>query len=965
MTGFNEAIKKLNKEQLEAVQSIEGPVMVLAGPGTGKTQILALRIAEILNKTHVGPRNILALTFSDTGVTAMRQRLVEFIGPTAHQVEIATFHSFSNDIIATYGFAFEEFRLTNSIDTLEQYRIIEQIILSSNELKIFSKIRGENYYVKPVVNTINDAKREAVSPDQIKDFAKNMENNSNKKVDIEKFERRQKVLLDLALVFSEYNKYLQSHHLYDYGDMLLRAIELIKTNIEVKQFIQERFQYLLVDEYQDTNNAQNILIELIADFFDKPNLFVVGDDKQAIYRFQGASVENMAYFVHKYPELKIINLITNYRSNNKILQTADKSISNNALQVSKIIDSKSAKLVAINQSNETPELFILNNYDEELLKIYKIITEQKVDLNKVAILCRTNQEAKNIALTLNKLGVATQQNSQLNILNERPIQALMQIFNAVINPHDNVSMLSALRIISASDTLEVIKIADASRKNNTKIIDTALLNPKLKETALQILDYHQQSSVLNLVDLVEKIIYEGELMALLHPKAPTLQQLEVVTAFITKLKEFAFRNPNLYLKDFVSYVSSYKNYDIEFEVQLSTHRSNGVFVNTVHQAKGMEFEAVIIPSVNSKNWATKKRASSVELPSELVIKQTSPSDDLEDLRRTFYVALTRAKNKLLLTCSKTDSNNKEILPSQLVEEIINTLKVTEVQHSEEEIKNFLTLTTKQLPSDFLSQEIKDYISEKLTDFPFSFTSYWDYLNCPRTFLLQHIFNFPQPFSPTLAYGSAVHKALEQFSRLSKTHHPTKEDLLKFFIEALLIEMPFADQKYIDSGKHLLAKYHQEVLIELPPAIEVEYNFKKHIVTLGQFWLSGKVDAIELIDSKARTVKLIDYKTGSSSRSKNDILGLTQSSDGKYYAQLKFYALLAARDKNFPYKVSQYEIRFVDDKHEFKRVSFEISKEEIDRFAAELEQTLTEIVTATEFPQKDENSSIANLFPILN
>jgi len=332
---FERELVKLNKAQRQAVETIEGPVMVVAGPGTGKTQVVAMRIANILRQTQLGARNILALTFTEAGVTALRTRLEKLIGADAYQVTIATFHGFANQIITTFPYVFGFTTEATSVTELERLQIIDQI-LSSQTFTALRPLRSPTFHVPAIAQAIRVCKQEAVEPETLIELARAQFQPSSAKITDAKQKLAQRDLainLELAEVYRQYQAALVARHLYDYEDMVLFAISAIKNNPEIRAYYQERYHYLLVDEYQDTNNSQNALVESLADFFDNPNVFVVGDDKQAIYRFQGASVANMLHFTKKYPQMKIISLEENYRSLPEILTTAQDLISRNSHQL--------------------------------------------------------------------------------------------------------------------------------------------------------------------------------------------------------------------------------------------------------------------------------------------------------------------------------------------------------------------------------------------------------------------------------------------------------------------------------------------------------------------------------------------------------------------------------------------------------------------------------------------------------
>jgi DNA helicase-2/ATP-dependent DNA helicase PcrA len=326
------------------VDTIEGPVMVIAGPGTGKTQILALRIARILMETDAAPENILCLTFTDAGTVAMRKRLVRFIGSEAYKVNIHTFHSFSNKVIQEQARQLRKADL-EALSDLERIQFMKELIDGFSNDNPLKRMKGEVYYdLRGLSSLFSNMKREAWEPDHLVQHIdhyisdtipekfthkRNPENGLTQtgRNEVKRFERSRAAVE----AFKTYQRIMESNNRYDFDDMINWVIKLFKTNNEVLLTYQESLQYILVDEYQDTSGSQNMIVELLCSFWeDNPNLFVVGDDDQSIYRFQGANIENMMAIRERLEKnLTTVVLTDNYRSVQPILDAASSLISNN------------------------------------------------------------------------------------------------------------------------------------------------------------------------------------------------------------------------------------------------------------------------------------------------------------------------------------------------------------------------------------------------------------------------------------------------------------------------------------------------------------------------------------------------------------------------------------------------------------------------------------------------------------
>jgi len=340
---FQKKYSQLNSEQKKAVDAIEGPVTVVAGPGTGKTTLLTLRIANILKQTDISPDNILALTFTNAGVHAMRKKLVELIGDRAYQIGLYTFHSFAEHIIKEYEFYFPEFEHARVITDLEKLQTIESIIAKGNFEHITSKF-DQFYAIRSISKAIDTLKQEGISPQMLPEkiglwkkelyeddglyYKRKYGNNAAgdiKTSEETKLLKKVARVHEIVEVYGLYQKHLQENHLYDFSDMILSAIQGLENSEDFQFDIAEQYQYILVDEHQDTNEGQNKIVELLTSaphLENRPNIFTVGDEKQSIYRFQGASKEAFERFQTMYKDVLTVALQTNYRSNQEILDAS-------------------------------------------------------------------------------------------------------------------------------------------------------------------------------------------------------------------------------------------------------------------------------------------------------------------------------------------------------------------------------------------------------------------------------------------------------------------------------------------------------------------------------------------------------------------------------------------------------------------------------------------------------------------
>src|SRR5882672_2052655 len=415
---FNTLYNSLNDQQKKAVDTIDGPVMVVAGPGTGKTQILSARIGKILIDTDTKPENILCLTYTDAGAMAMRRRLISFIGPDAYKVNISTFHAFCNDIIQENLFLFEKTAL-DAVSELERIALLKELIDKFPKDHALKRYRGDVYFeTNNLKSLFSTMKREGWTPafvsGKIDDYLQDIETRDefiykrasgkfkagDKKLDkINDEKERMEKLRAAVNEFDHFQQIMRNRNRYDFDDMINWVISSFEENESLLRRYQEKFLYILVDEFQDTSGTQNRLVQLLINYWDKPNVFVVGDDNQSIYRFQGANVANMLDFKNNYQkDLLTVVLTHNYRSTQPILDISKTLISRNNERLIKKIDGLSKELVAantlINQLNHLPVIREYETQRQEMtditLQVERLIS-QGVAPGRIGVIYKENK----------------------------------------------------------------------------------------------------------------------------------------------------------------------------------------------------------------------------------------------------------------------------------------------------------------------------------------------------------------------------------------------------------------------------------------------------------------------------------------------------------------------------------------------------------------------------------------------
>lgn len=961
-SSFQKHYSLLNPEQKKAVDTIDGPVMIIAGPGTGKTQILTLRIANILQKTDISPQNILALTFTESGSKAMRERLSEIIGTTAYYVNINTFHAFCNEIIKEFP---EKFLLSEKFDALsdlERIQIFRQII-DENSFSLIKPLHSKYYYVPKLITKIQELKREAILPE---DFQKIIISEEKKLKQMEKinpktnkpysayisFEKNITKHKDLLLVYQEYQKKLLSLGRYDYEDMINVVLNRLVTDEDFRLTLQERYHYVLVDEYQDTNTSQNKLVKTLADYWDNPNVFVVGDDEQSIYRFQGASLENILFFRNLYPECEVIALKSNYRSTQILLDGSRSIIENNQVKIDNVFSDVIKKLFSVNKAKGHPiQIYKFNHGDVENYFLGKEISSliaKGTNPSEIAILVRNNYDVKDIIPALDFFKVPYYIEGGEDILENGDINRLINLIKVVENPMDDILLFTVLNYeFLKLDTLDIVKSANlASKKglglftllSDNKLRSELVLNDdeKLFKFFDNLLKWKRDGYNSTLVGIFEILIKESGFIDWILKNKNDLYRLTKLNNLFTEVKKLNYSSNTLTIKDLIDNIELLKENNIKLNDTGITPAKEGIRIMTAHKAKGLEFEYVFIVKAVDKKWGNNSSRELIPMPDNILSNQITPGNQIEDERRLFYVSITRAKKKVYITYSAKYSiltSERFSLPSVFINELSDEFKEKQ-DTSQLEIEysmNLHKLLLPKLESTQITLDEHEFISGLLEKFKLSPTALNTYLECRYKFKLNNLFRVPKSKSPSQCYGTAVHKALQVFfSKYKLTKKlPDKNLLLNEFEKALKKEIlaPKDFSHFLITGKQTLDEFYEKGKTDFKIPLYLEYSFGYRKVLLGDIALTGMIDKIEFIDKERKTVNIIDYKT-SSRKSKNEIEGKTKNSKGDLKRQLLFYKLLSKLDINFNFNVEQGELIFIK-KGKIKTQSISYSTKEVD------------------------------------
>jgi len=909
-------LKDLNPEQYKAVTTFDGPILVVAGAGTGKTKLITHRIAHMIRSLpHLSPSNFLAVTFSKKAAEEMLSRVELLIGEHKDELWISTFHSFCHRILRDHALDIGLSRNFRLLNRTEQWIFFKNII-PDLKLKYYLNLANPFNPINDFIRFVSRCKDELIAPEEYIRYADTITESKEDK-------KRQK---EIARVYIEYQRRMEKADCLDFGDLIRVTIKLFRERPSVLSKYKDQFHYILVDEFQDTNIAQIELISLLAE--EHKNICVVGDDDQGIYRFRGASYSSFVKFKEKFPDFTFLKLTQNYRSTKKILAISEGLIKNNNPdrydpQKNLWTDNRDGARVAVTSAND---------YDTEA----KVVVDKIKDMHKkgqgysrIAILYRAHNHNQEVIKRLKAEAIPYNVVGPLGLFEREEIKDIIAIFSVINDPEDSISLFRMLCVptlkFELKDIIELNRIARRENQPLYHIMESPRARKIVgKKTYDKIVGFKNllahMVSLSNKVDvenlfyeIIEKTSYVRNLVAGLGRENEI--KLSNVGKFYRLINSYIQEHENTMLPAFMEYITSYiaAGGDIIEEAE-TTEEKNGVQLMTIHQAKGLEFSHVFVISLVQNRFPTRARPEAIPFPLALM-KEELPKGNfhIQEERRLFYVAATRAKDTLSISAVNKPYHKESVFLREIIQgksenhitksykavdkkrleyaaklglskrditatisknkilETLGALEDAEVINKELVEGLFRSIKTEYYKlAKFLQDADKKRVEENISltetfisvpeDLKLSYTQLDTFLNCPLKYKFNYVYNIPKRPAAPLRFGADMHDTLEDFyKRLKEGNVPSLEELIKIYLthwNSTGYVNKSQEMQYQRNGLEILKRFYETNKDNLYPPLYVEEKF---LIKVGNSHFKGFIDRIDALPDGG--VEVIDYKTG--------------------------------------------------------------------------------------------------------
>lgn len=909
--------KKLNEDQFEAVLHGEGPLLIIAGAGTGKTTVITERIKHLILEENIKPSEVLALTFTEKAAREMEERIDRALPYGYIQMWIMTFHSFCDRILRREALHIglnPQYKLATEAEIVQSVRKN----LFRFDLDYFRPLGNPTKFIDGMLQHFSRLQDEDVSPVEYLAWVRTQklqvknQNSSDQDLELEiaKWE-------ELANAYQVYEKLKIEEGLMDFGDLIVNTLKLFRQRPNVLKEYGEQFKYFLIDEFQDTNYAQNQLAVLLAG--KKQNITVVGDDDQSIYRFRGAAVSNILQFKKIYPTAKVITLNKNYRTTQSILDEAYKLIQFNNPDRLEVAEKVNKRLVCQRKRAGGDVIFIhqdrVENEAESVTNaIRKLMKERGYEYRDFAVLVRANNHADPFIRSFQRHSIPYQFLGPGRLFKQAEIVDLISYLKVLYNFEDSISLYKLLTNDYFEFSLrDLIKISNYAKRKNIclyeaceKIADI-FVSEDGKEKVGKLLKIIEKHLKLIKKETAGQLLYDflvdtGLLQRLLNPDTPESEKRAGnISKFFDKLKSYEAGHEDASVFAVVDWIELLTELG-ESPLSADTDWNNVDAVNllSVHSSKGLEFPVVFLVNLVTQRFPSTERKEQIPLP-ESLIKEVLPQGDyhVQEERRLFYVGMTRARDYLYLTAADYYGDGKrEKKLSQFIFEALGDGAVSsEIKGNQGKQLSFLEYADSDIPlhpSVTTNRFHLDYISYSQID---------TFRTCPLHYKMRYIVKLPEAPSAALSFGMSVHDALKHFyTRVQQGEKIGKDSLLQILDTDWKSDgyhsKSHEDKMKMKGRQYLTAYYDKHFHPQVIP-VALEHNFIFPVKsTDGTDWvkLGGRIDRVDRL-SDGR-IEIVDYKTGANIPTQKEV-----DKD----LQLTFYALAATTLQEFPYAKKPEEV----------------------------------------------------------
>lgn len=886
-------LEGLNPEQLKAVTHTSGPLLIVAGAGTGKTTVITRRIAYILQQELAKPEEILALTFTEKAATEMEERVDLILPLGSYDLWISTFHSFCERILKQHGL---HIGLPNDFELLDQTR--QWVFIHNNfekfKLDYYRPLGSPNKFIDAMLDHFSKCKDEMISPEDYLKYAETVSlNSSNAELPIGGESDTQLEIARLKEISDAYHTYQQlmlDNNYLDFGDLIYYTIQLFKRRPNILKLYQKQFKFIMVDEFQDTNIAQYELIKLLSS--DDNNLVVVGDDDQSIYKFRGASVSNILKLKTDYPKLKELTLIDNYRSSQPILDLAYNFIqANNPNRLEPQLGINK-RLKGHNKTKSITQVIEGKDQSEELnLVVDKILelkdNNPKASWNDFAILIRANNTAGEIIPVLETKQIPYSFVANRGLYKKPLIADLINYLKLLDNYHESSALFRVFHFPKFRlPALELAHLTQFKTKRTLSLYQTlqnAEVLEEISETSrqkivelLKQLDEHtQMAAEKSAVELFVQLVADlGIDQMLLADTLENAQNRELLEQFYKKIEAYTQAEEDRTMRGFIAFLKLEQEAGEEGAIKFDPNSGpESLKLMTIHSAKGLEFEYVLIIGMVDQRFPSRSHKDPIEIPTEL-IKDILPEGDfhLEEERRLFYVAITRAKTQLYLSWAPDYGGTRAKKPSLFLSE--TGLVPTETAHK----------ATGKVVFTKPRSKAKKVIYKQLPD-KFSFSQISSFEKCPLEYKYCYYLRLPITGSHYLSFGSTIHTVLEKylvkyqqqltslqqdlFEGQPKAEYPPEKFLAELYEQEWIDDWYKSHEQkeqYRARGQNILKTFYKATQDNPPNPKLIEQPFTLKLGDKNQYLFNGKIDrADETLDG----LMVIDYKTSEKAPSKSE------------------------------------------------------------------------------------------------